>query len=63
MMEIVPKWFIRYKFANSLFLGISVGAIFTIYTPIEPSVYSIGGVLMAIAMLLVARIYKYILNA
>lgn len=62
-MELVPKWFIRYKFVNSLFLGISVGAIFTIYAPIEPSVYSVGGVLMAIAMLVVARAYKYILNA
>ncbi|SFV61325.1 hypothetical protein MNB_SV-6-959 [hydrothermal vent metagenome] len=63
MIELVPKWFIRYKFANSLFLGISVGAIFTIYAPIEPSVYSVGGVMMAIAMLVVARVYKYILNA
>ncbi len=63
MMELIPQWFIRYKFANSLFLGISVGAIFTIYAPIEPSVYSIGGVSMAIAMLAVARAYKYILNA
>jgi len=62
MIELIPKWFIRYKFANSLFLGISVGAIFTIYAPIEPSIYSIGGVMMAFAMLIVARAYKYILN-
>ena len=62
MIRLVPEWFIRYKFTNSLFLGISVGAIFTIYAPIEPSIYSIGGVLMAMAMLAVARVYRYILN-
>lgn len=61
--EIIPEWFIRYKFFNSLFLGISVGAIFTIYTPLEPSIYSVGGIVMAIAMLIVARLYHTLLNA
>ena len=63
MLKIVPKWFIRYKFFNSLFLGLSVGAIFTLYTPLEPSIYSLGGVILALAMLIVARPYNYILNA
>jgi hypothetical protein len=63
MLKIVPKWFIRYKFFNSLFLGLSVGAIFTLYTPLEPSIYSLGGVILALAMLIVARLYNYILNA
>lgn len=57
------QWFIRYKFVNSLFLGLSVGAIFTLYTPLEPSIYSLGGVLLALGMLLVARLYHRILNA
>ena len=63
MLKIIPSWFIRYKFFNSLFLGLSVGAIFTLYTPLEPSIYSLGGVILAIGMLLVARLYHHILNA
>ena len=63
MLTILPEWFIRYKFFNSLFLGLSVGAIFTLYAPLEPSIYSLGGVFLALAMLLVARLYNHILNA
>ncbi len=61
-LTLIPEWFIRYKFFNSLFLGLSVGAIFTLYAPLEPSVYSLGGVLLALGMLLVARLYHHILN-
>jgi len=63
MLKIIPSWFIRYKFFNSLFLGLSVGAIFTLYAPLEPSIYSMGGVLLAMGMLIVARFYHTILNA
>ena len=63
MLKIIPEWFIRYKFFNSLFLGLSVGAIFTLYAPLEPSVYSLGGVILALAMLIVTRFYNHILNA
>ena len=63
MLKIIPSWFIRYKFFNSLFLGVSIGAIFTLYAPLEPSIYSLGGVLLAMGMLLVARLYHHILNA
>ncbi len=63
MLTLIPSSFIKYKFFNSLFLGLSVGAIFTLYTPLEPSVYSLGGILLAIGMLIVARFYKQILNA
>ncbi len=63
MLKIIPLWFIRYKFFNSLFLGLSVGAIFTLYAPLEPSIYSLGGVILAMGMLLVARLYHTILNA
>ena len=54
--------FIAYKFFNSLFLGLSVGTIFIIYTPLEPSIYSLGGVLLAISMLVIAKFYTKILN-
>jgi len=63
MLKIIPLWFIRYKFFNSLFLGVSIGAIFTLYAPLEPSVYSLGGVLLAMGMLIIARLYHHILNA
>ena len=63
MLTLHPEWFIRYKFFNSLFLGVSVGAIFTLYSPLEPSIYSLGGIFLALGMLLVARFYHQILNA
>ncbi len=63
MYTILPKHFIRYKFFNSLFLGVSVGAIFTIYAPLDPSIYSLGGIALALGMLIVARFYHRILNA
>ncbi len=62
MLKIIPKWFARYKFFNSLFLGLSVGAIFTIYTPLEPSIYSLGGIILAIFTIVIARFYDDILN-
>jgi hypothetical protein len=62
MLKIIPSWFIRYKFVNSLFLGVSVGVIFILYRPLEPSIYSLGGVLLAMGMLVVARFYHTILN-
>jgi len=62
MLKIIPEQFIRYKFMNSLFLGLSVGVIFVLYQPLEPSVYSLGGVLLAVGMLFIARFYHKILN-
>ena len=61
-LQLFPDWFIRYKFVNSLFLGLSVGAIFTIYAPLDPSIYSLGGVMLAVAMLIVARLYHRIMT-
>lgn len=63
MLTLDPLWFTRYKFFNSLFLGLSVGAIFTLYTPLDPSIYSIGGIVLALGMLGVSRLYRHILNA
>lgn len=54
--------FIRYKFFNSLFTGLSIGSIFTIYTPLEPSLFSIGGIFLALAMLYIAKLYTRIMN-
>jgi len=42
--------FVKYKFTNSMFTGLSIGAIFTIYKPLSPIVFSIGGIVLAIFM-------------
>lgn len=57
-----PDAFIRYKFLNSLFLGLSVGAVFVLYTPLSPAVFSAGGFGLALATLVVATQYRRILT-
>jgi putative membrane protein len=52
----------HYRFYNSLFTGLSLGSIFIIYTPLQPVIYSIGGIVLALAMLLVAKLYVRILH-
>ena len=61
-LRISNRNFIRYKFFNSLFLGTSIGSVFTIYSPLEPAVYSIGGIALAVSMLFIATLYSRILN-
>jgi len=61
-LRINNRNFIRYKFFNSLFLGTSIGSVFTIYSPLEPAVYSIGGIALAVSMLIIATLYSRILN-
>ena len=61
-LNINQSIFILYKWFNSLFLGISIGSVFTIYEPLEPSVYSLGGITLAAAMIIVAKFYHKILN-
>ncbi|MEL0314704.1 MAG: hypothetical protein VW983_06740 [Halieaceae bacterium] len=50
-------WFVSYKFFNSLFLGLSIGSVFTLYAPLDPSTFSAGGIGLAIATLLIATQY------
>lgn len=61
-LRINNRNFFRYKFFNSLFLGTSIGSVFTIYAPLDPSVYSVGGIILAASMLIVATLYSRILN-
>ena len=51
-----------YKFFNSLFLGTSIGSVFIIYSPLEPAIYSIGGIVLALGLMGVALFYEKILN-
>jgi len=54
--------YLYYKFFNSLFTGLSVGSIFVIYEPLMPSIYSIGGIVLAVGMMIIARFYDILLN-
>ncbi|MCV6608931.1 MAG: hypothetical protein OIF32_12030 [Campylobacterales bacterium] len=47
---------------NSTFTGLSIGALFTIYSPLEPSIFSIGGIALAVMMLIVAHFYNVLLQ-
>ncbi|WP_456433371.1 hypothetical protein, partial [Nitratifractor sp.] len=60
--RLLPRPYVYYKLFNSLFLGLSVGTIFTIYKPLDPSIYSLGGIALAVAMLAVAQLYGRIMT-
>ena len=61
-MKLNKDFFLIYKLFNSLFTGLSIGMLFTIYKPLDPSVYSLGGMALAILMLLLAKLYDRLLN-
>ena len=61
-MRLNLRAYLWYKLLNSLFFGLSVGSIFILYTPLEPSVFSLGGILLAIGLLLVAKFYEKMMN-
>jgi len=61
-LKIDSKNYAIYKLLNSLFLGLSVGSVFILYAPLKPSIYSLGGIALAIGMLIIARLYDYILT-
>ena len=61
-MKLLLRPYLYYKFFNSLFTGFSVGTIFVIYAPLKPSIYSLGGILLAIGMLIIAKFYDRLLH-
>ena len=61
-MKLNNRFFLIYKLFNSSFTGLSIGILFTIYQPLTPSVYSIGGIILAAFMLLLAKYYEELLN-
>jgi len=61
-MKLNLRDYIWYKFLNSVFFGVSVGSIFVLYTPLEPSIYSLGGIVLALGMLFIAKWYDYLMN-
>ena len=61
-MKLIEKNFILYKLFNSSFTGLSIGILFTIYEPLKPLVYSVGGMILALSMLIIANFYEKLLN-
>ena len=62
-MKLKEKYFLWYKLLNSSFTGLSIGILFTIYQPLsDPSIYSLGGIVLATAMLVIAKFYDKLLN-
>ena len=62
-MKLNRKYFLIYKLINSSFTGLSIGILFTIYKPLtDPSIYSLGGIILAISMLILAIFYEKLLN-
>jgi putative membrane protein len=61
-MKLNNKAFLAYKLFNSSFTGLSIGILFTIYQPLDPSIYSLGGMFLAGAMLVIAKFYDKLLN-
>ena len=61
-MKLNEKGFLSYKLFNSSFTGLSIGILFTIYEPLDPSIYSVGGMVLAGAMLVIAKFYDKLLN-
>ena len=61
-MKLNEKAFLAYKLFNSLFTGLSIGILFTIYQPLNPSIYSLGAMVLAIVILIIAIFYDKLLN-
>ena len=61
-LQLNHRNYIIYKFFNSLFLGTSIGSVFIIYSPLEPAIYSIGGIVFGLGLMGVPLFYEKILN-
>jgi len=62
-LKLKENYFLWYKLLNSSFTGLSIGILFTIYQPLtDLSIYSLGGIVLATAMLVIAKFYDRLLN-
>jgi len=61
-MNINFKSYVNYKFLNSIFNGAVTGSVFTVYALLEPSLFSIGGIVVAVGIFMVAKLYSYFMN-
>ncbi len=61
-MNINHNYYLLYRLFNSIFLGLSIGTVMTIYAPLQPSIYSLGGIALALGMMALALLYEKILT-
>lgn len=61
-MKLHFRPYIRYKFLNSLFTGIAGGSVFTIYGSLSPSTFSVGGILLALGLMIMAYLYHRLMT-
>jgi hypothetical protein len=61
-MKIDFRNYLSYKFLNSVFNGAVTGSVFTVYALLEPSLFSIGGIVVAVGIFVVAKLYSYFMN-
>jgi len=61
-MKINFRRYIDYKFINSVFNGAVTGSVFTVYALLEPSLFSIGGIVIAVGIFVVAKLYSYFMD-
>lgn len=59
---IALRLYLTYKLLNSIFLGVSLGTIFTIYAPLNPKIYSLGGIALALGAFILSLFYSKLLN-
>lgn len=45
-----------------MFTGLSLGTVFVIYSPLDPYIYSIGGIALAIATMAIATLYTKLIK-
>ncbi len=61
-MKIDFRNYLGYKLLNSVFNGAVTGSVFTVYALLEPSLFSIGGIVVAVGIFVVAKLYTYFIN-
>lgn len=61
-MTLLYRSYLRYKFFNALFSGIVGGSVFTIYSSLAPSTFSIGGIILALGMMGMATLYHRLMR-
>lgn len=61
-MKLLFRPYIRYKFFNSLFTGAVGGSVFTVYSALNPSTFSVGGIILALGLMGMAYLYHRLMT-
>lgn len=61
-MKLLFRPYLHYKFLNSLFTGLLGGAAFTLYGSLSPSTFSLGGIVLALGLMVLAYGYHRLMN-